>query len=44
MNASEKLSKISVTRCDEQVPINYAKIVILGDKGVGKTAIVKVII
>ena len=43
MNLPEKLSKLS-TRCDEHVPINYAKIIILGDKGVGKTAIVKVII
>ena len=43
MNLPEKFSKLS-TRCDEHVSINYAKIVILGDKGVGKTAIVKVII
>ena len=37
-------SKLSLSQTDEASPINYARVVILGDGGVGKTALIKVII
>ena len=37
-------SKLSLSQTDEASRINYARVVILGDGGVGKTALIKVII
>ena len=42
MSQNGKCSKSTPTRGDEHVPIHFAKIVILGDVGVGKTSLVKV--
>ena len=42
MSQNGKCSKSTPIRGDEHVPIHFAKIVILGDVGVGKTSLVKV--
>ena len=43
MTEAQISSKLSPSKSDEASPINYARIVILGDRGVGKTALIKVI-
>ena len=43
MNEAQISPKVSMFKADEASPINYARVVILGDVGVGKTALVKVI-
>ena len=40
---SDLPAKLSPTKADDCSPINYARVVILGDRGVGKTALIKVI-
>ena len=42
MSQNGKMSKTSPGRSDEQVPIHFAKIIILGDAAVGKTSLIKV--
>ena len=44
MSQNGKPSKTTSGRCDEHVPIHFAKIIILGDTGVGKTSLIKVIL
>ena len=43
MNEAQISPKVSMFKADEASPINYARVVILGDVGVEKTALVKVI-
>ena len=42
MSVSKKAVNQYTAKSDENSQINYAKIVVLGDKRVGKTAIIKV--
>ena len=42
LEVGEVANKISISKIEEIGPINYAKVVILGDRGVGKTALIKV--
>ena len=44
MTETQISSKLSPSKSDEASPINYARIVILRNRGVGKTALIKVII
>ena len=37
------MSDVPAKQSDDCSPINYARVVILGDRGVGKTALIKVI-
>ena len=44
MNAEQIFSNLYESQANESSPISYARVVILGDRGVGKTALAKVII
>ena len=44
MSEPRTFSKLSLSQTDEASPINYARVVILVDGGVGKSALIKVII
>ena len=43
MNEGQTSPKLSMSKSDEASPISYARVVILGDGGVGKNALIKVI-
>ena len=42
MSVTKKSVNQYTAKSDESAPTNYAKIVVLGDKRVGKTAVIKV--